>query len=191
MNALEDAQSVATRQIRKSGASRRAGALRLDTALAVLLLAACAPTAVAGPPSDVPLDVLARGSDLVVVGTVTTKDGPKVCSKRLPHTLEPVAFRCSIYGATVEQVLLSGSGLPHRDTVTFVARDLPPAPDLQVPRLERGSSYLLLLQKLPDGSGELFLPDYFKHYLPASTDNVEALTRAIAGIRAVPRAGAE
>lgn len=161
------------------GAAVRRGAATWAAALVVLLLGASPQNAFAGPPTDIPLTDVVINSEFAAIATVIARDGPKTCHRQLPHTSEKVTFRCSAYSAAIAEVLLDKGGRAPEGTVTIVARDLPPAPDLQVPRLETGMSYLFLLQRLPGAAGELFLPDYFKHYLPASPENLEALRTVI------------
>jgi hypothetical protein len=147
--------------------------------LVCLSFLASLPSAFAGPPSDLPFEQLVGNSDLIVIGRVATKDGPKTCHLRLPHTKDQVTFRCSNYLVTIEKILLDKSGTVRETAVMVVARDLPPAPDLQTPRLDGNVSYLFILQRMPGAQSEHYLPDYYKHYLPASPDHIESLTKAL------------
>jgi hypothetical protein len=40
---------------------------------------------------------------------------------------------------------------------------------------------VLLLQRLPDEANTFFLPEYYKHYGPASDENIQAVEQALAG----------
>ena len=75
--------------------------------LVCLSFLASLPSAFAGPPSDLPFEQLVGNSDLIVIGRVATKDGPKTCHLRLPHTKDQV-------DAVVEPIAVTGAtrGLP-------------------------------------------------------------------------------
>ena len=135
--------------------------------------------ALAQPPGDFPLETLIAGSDLIVVGSVASKDGPKGCHLRLPHTEDEVEFQCSDYQVTVATVLLDRRNAMRGDSVSIVARDSPPAPDRQVPQLRPDVAYLFLLKSLPGDASRFYLPDYYKHYRPSTEQRVQAVERAL------------
>jgi hypothetical protein len=150
--------------------------------VATLLLAVGSTLAArAAPPPDLSLAEIVQGSALVVVARVLAQDPPQSRTVTLPGTeiSRPAWLRA--YHVEVQEVL-KGAATPG-DRVRLLARSMPPAaagtvqytpPGLRLPALEVDAVYVLLLTRLPP-SDEWFLPDYFKHYQPASSEHLRAV----------------
>jgi hypothetical protein len=142
----------------------------------------------AAPPPDIPLRKLVQQSDLIIVAEVVSVGEPTELELQLPYMDKPTQTLCRRYELAVKRVI-KGKIRQGKDTpVSVLARSLrasvegrpvPPPPGLQLPWLDTGSSYILLLRSLP-GRAEYFLPDYPKNYQPANKANVKAIMKKVA-----------
>jgi len=141
----------------------------------------------AAPPADIPLTKLVADSEVVAVVTVTDKTEAVRTSVRLPHMQKAAEVWCTRYEAQLLTVLKADADIKSTASIRFIARSLakspegkpvPPPPGLQLPWLDQGQKYIVMLQRLP-GKRDLFLPDYYKRYLKATDANLRKVRAAI------------
>ncbi len=162
--------------------------LALAAALALVV-----PAAAHAMLADVPLEIIAARSELVVVADVVKTNPPAMIALNVPDSPKPVNtwfMKCTL---RITRVITengkppaAGDAKPANRTIEIFTRAPRPAQpgqpriavsDMYYASLQAGKGYVLLLRKMA-GRAEYYLPSYPRNSAPAGAEEIKKIERA-------------
>ncbi|MDP6635374.1 MAG: hypothetical protein QGG42_10775 [Phycisphaerae bacterium] len=163
------------------------------TLLAALIAAIVAPAGAQAMLADIPLEIIAARSELIVVVRVTDAKQPVKLKMDLPDSPKAVTAWFGKYKLSVTRVIAengkppapAAAKPPARSIHVFTQTPRPQPPvrpkimvsDAYFASLKVGQSYILILRAMP-GKPEYYLPSYPKNYRPARPDDIAKIEKA-------------
>jgi hypothetical protein len=160
--------------------------------LTVLIVTVAAPSAAQAMLADVPLEIIAARSELIVVVSVTGAEEPAKLDMKVPDSPKAITAWFRKYKLRVTRVISEKGKIPAgaakprvRSILVFTRAPRPQPPgrprimvsDAYFASLKVGQSYVLLLRAMP-GKPEYYLPSYPKNYRPGRPADIAGIEKA-------------